>query len=371
MGHHTLIRARGSFHGTSLLVHALALVAVCLCAGYPPASAQTETVAGLPPAYFWQNEARLQGHLATAYSPDGAFSPDSSTLAVVEQHRVVLLGLAGARIRTALSPQIAGISNLQIQSANFISPDTLFLLATGSMREKGRRAAVNTPELAFQWNIQQNALSGKVDAIGAGGGYLPARYFPQIKYLGLYKNSRFELWSPVTGRGGVISLVQLTHPPGVFTFSPDGHWLLLAQIATNSSPNPVVVLLREHRFVTALPGHNGPVLGMAFSRNSQLVVTACADGNVRVFAVDGWKPVATLQGNHGPVHWAEFSPDGNLVASAGEDTTVHIWNASSGKPVQTLQESHEPLLTIGFSPDGRYLAASAGDNVYVWSRTSE
>jgi WD40 repeat protein len=332
-------------------------------------AAQTPTVTGPPPSYFWQNEARIQGHLASTYSPDGAFSPDSSTLAVVEKYRVVLVDLAGGRIRKVLHPEIKGVKNLEIQSANFISPSTLFVLGNGILHKKGRHGTSGTPELAFQWSVPEDSLSGKVDAVGAGAGYLPVRYFPQIRYLGLYKNSTFELWNPATSRAGSISIPQLTHPPQLFTFSPDGHWLLLAQIETNSSPDPVVVLLREHRFVTALTGHRGPVLGMAFSRDSKYVVTACADAKVRIFSVQGWKPVETLSGNQGPVHWAEFSPNARWVASAGEDKTVHIWSVGGGKLLQTLEESREPLLTLGFSPNGQYLAATSEGNVYIWART--
>jgi WD40 repeat protein len=335
-----------------------------------PVRAQTEMVPAPPLTYFWQNSARIQGHLTSTYSPDGAFSPDSSTLAVVEKYRIALIDVADGRILKILHPEIKGLSNLDIQSASFLSPTTLFLLGTGLVRQKGRRGEVNTPELAFQWNISQDALSGKVDAVGRGGGYLPVRYFPQIHYLGLYKNGTFDLWSPVTARAGSVTLPQLTHPPHLFTFSPDGHWLLLAQIETNSSPDPVAVLLRERKFATALAGHRGPVLGMEFSRDSRYVVTASTDQEVRVFAVQDWKLVETLSGNQGPVHWAEFSPEARFVASAGEDKTVRIWSVSTGKPVQTLSESREPLLTVGFSPNGKYLAATSQDNVYVWARTA-
>lgn len=332
--------------------------------------AQTETVPGPTTSYFWQNRARIQGHLALTDSPDGAFSPDSSTIAIAGKSRVVLVDLADGRIRKVLQPQIKGVKNLEIQSASFVSPSNLFVLATGLVHQKGRRGEVNTPELAFQWNIPQDSLSGRIDAIGLGGGYLPVRYFPRIRYVGLYKSSTFDLWSPVTGREGSIRIPQLTHAPLLFTFSPDGHWLLLAQIETSSSPNPLVVLLREHKFVTDLPGHRGPVLGMAVSADSRYVATACADGNVRIFAVEGWKLIGTLSGNRGPVHWAEFSPDATSVASAGEDKTVRLWSVPTGKLVQTLQESREPLLTLGFSPSGEYVAATSQNNVYIWARTS-
>src|SRR5579883_2871395 len=57
----------------------------------------------------------------------------------------------------------------------------------------------------------------------------------------------------------------------LFDFSPDGHWLLLAQIEMNASPDPIVVLLKQHEFVNVLAGHHGVVLGMMFSLDGNKV----------------------------------------------------------------------------------------------------
>jgi hypothetical protein len=350
------------------------LSALCLMACFASwlalraGGSQVETVAGPPAQYTWVHRLRIEGHLAFHYSPDGAFSSDSSTLAVVTGARLALTSLSDARIEKVLRPHIPEISSLDIQSANFVSPERLFVLAGGLLRPPKHGAPTAAPELGFQWDIQQDALFGKVSAIGVGGGFLPVRYFPRLGYLALYKDSTFTVWNPLSGRGGSVKIPQLTHAPHLFAFSPDGHWLLLAQIEMNASPDPIVVLLKEHEFVNVLAGHHGVVLGMMFSRDGNKVATACEDNKVRVYSVPGWNLVETLTGNQGPVHWVEFSPDGNWVASAGEDQTVRIWSVATGKLVQTLTESRQPLLTVAFSPDGQYLAASAANEVQVWAR---
>lgn len=321
------------------------------------------------PHYVWVSHGRVEGHLALQYSPAGAFSPDSSTLAVVNEDKVVLMDLRGAGVRKVLRPHIPDITDLQIQSGNFLSSNIIFLLATGLVHVKGKGAGGPTPLLAFQWDIIQDALAGKADTVGAKGGFAPARYFPQIGYLGLYKESNFDLWNPRDGRGGRITISDLTQTPNLCEFSPDGHWLLLAQIASSSTADPVVVQLKEHRFVDSLRGHQGTVLSMAFARDSKKVVTACEDGKVRIWSVPDWKLLQPLAGHHGPVHWAEFSPDGNWVVSAGEDHTVRIWRAEDGKPEQTLEESQAPVLTVAFSPNGEYIAATSEKTVLLWQRT--
>lgn len=312
----------------------------------------------------------MEGHLALNYSPDGAFSPDGAALAVVEEKRVIVVNLSTGRPQQILRPAIAGIASLNLESANYVAPNRLFMLAHGLEKARGGRGEVSTPELAFQWDTTANSLLGKLDAIGAQGGFLPSRYFPRLKNVALYKAGVFTFWNPVTGLAQRFNLPALTHPAHLFAISPDGEWLILAQIETNASPNPVVISTRQHAFVNVLGGHHGTVLSINFARDGKMVETSCEDGKVRLWSVPEWKLLATLSGNQGPVHWAEFSPDGRYVASAGEDDTARIWAVATGALVQTLEESRQPLLTVAFSPTGQYLAASAENEVHVWSRTA-
>lgn len=329
---------------------------------------QIETVGPSPQGTIWVSHGRVEGHLALRFSPAGAFSPDSSTLATAAEDKIVLMGLLEASVRKVLRPRVGDITDLQVQSANFLDSGHLFVLATGLMHSKGKSQGGPSPLLGFLWDVERDALSGKVNVVGVGGGFGPARYFPQIGYLALYKDSNFVLWNPATGRGPRIDLPVLSRQPNLYEFSPDGHWLLLAQIEAGGTADPVVVRLSEHRFSESLRGHQGTVLGMAFSRDSTRLMTACEDGKVRIWSAPEWKLLHTLTGHQGPVHWAEFSPDGKWVASGGEDHTVRIWSAEDGKLEQTLKESQDPILTVAFSANGDYLAASAEQTVLVWQR---
>ena len=343
-----------------LLVAALLLPAAYL-------GAQVETVESPPAAAQWVSHGRMEGHLALKFSSDGAFSPDASMLAVAAEDKVLLMNLRTDSVQKVLKPRLADIQDLEVHSANFLSPHQLFLLANGVFHVKGKGPAP-TPLLAFQWDIDGDHLEGKLNAVGTKGGFSPARYFPTIGYLVLYKESNFDVWNPLTGRGGPITIPDLTQIPNLYEISPDGDWLLLAQIQTTSGAEPSVVDLKTHKFVDSLRGHEGTVLNMAFSRDAKKVVTACEDGKLRIFSVGDWKLLQTLTGHHGPVHRAEFSPNGKWIASAGEDQTVRVWSAEDGTLLRTLQESQEPLLDVAFSPDSRFLAASSEKQVLTWQR---
>ncbi len=329
--------------------------------------AQVESVESPPTAALWVGHGHMEGHLALKYSSDGAFSPDSSLLAVAADDKVLVMNLRTNEVHKVLKPRLPDIQDLEIHSANFLSPHQLFLLANGVFHVKGKGVSP-TPLLAFLWDIDGDHLEGKLDAVGTKGGFSPARYFPMIGYLALYKDSNFDLWNPRTGQAGRITIPDLTHVPNLYDLSPDGRWMLLGQIQTSSSADPTVVELKTHQFVDALRGHEGTLLSMAFSRDAKKVVTACEDGKVRVFSVGDWKLLETLAGHHGPVHRAEFSPNGKWIASAGEDHTVRVWSAEDGTLLQTLQESQQPLLDVAFSSDSRFIAASSEDLVLTWQR---
>ena len=350
------------------------LVGLCfsLCLGgwvVPTLRAQAESVESTEaPHYFWVSNGRVEGHLALNHSPSGAFSPDSSTLAAEHGDKVALMQLANGEVRKVLRPHLEDITDLDVESADFLSPTRLFLLAVGLIREKGSKGVPpRTPLLGFQWYIDQDSLFEKLNAIGNHPGIGPIFYFPQIRHLGIYTPKQFEFWNPESHRGGDVSVPELTRKPNLFAVSPDGHWLLAAQIESSSTPDPVVVELREHKIVDSLRGHQATVLSISFARDSSRVVTACEDGKVRIWSVPDWKLLQTLSGHQGPVHWAEFSPNGNWVVSGSEDRTVRIWSAG-GKLEQTLEESQAPILTVAFSPNGEYIAASSEQNVLVWKR---
>ena len=93
---------------------------------------QVESIEGSSPASFtWVSHGRVEGHLALHYSPEAAFSPDSATLAVVGESKLVLMGLRGATVVKPLRPHLPGLTDLDIQSANYLSSTRILLFATG------------------------------------------------------------------------------------------------------------------------------------------------------------------------------------------------------------------------------------------------
>jgi WD40 repeat protein len=83
----------------------------------------------------------------------------------------------------------------------------------------------------------------------------------------------------------------------------------------------------ERKFDTAMRGHGGPVLALAFPPGFKLLASAGWDGSVIL-----WDPVQeaerlTLHGHKGAVTSLAFTEDQRLLASAGHDGTVRLWRA--------------------------------------------
>jgi WD40 repeat protein len=113
--------------------------------------------------------------------------------------------------------------------------------------------------------------------------------------------------------------------------------------------------------------HAGPVNAVAADPNGEQIVTAGADGIVKVWDQNGLLKLQ-FRGHTGAVRAVVFSPDGRFVASGGDDTSVQVWNVATGQVISRYNGHSAPVTSIAFSPTGDLIASASQDaTVHIWA----
>jgi len=169
---------------------------------------------------------------------------------------------------------------------------------------------------------------------------------------------------------------------------------------------------QAHLALKTLRGHLGVVTAVAFSPDSQRVVTGSWDTPAKVWEANSGREMLTLKGHSSNVQAVAFSPDGKKIVTGSYDKMAKLWDATSGRELLTLKgpqrlgplrglfpgrptDSHwrqfnrhqswdakggHELLNLNgqgeggwylaFSPDGRRIVTNCDNAAVVWTAAS-
>ncbi len=174
------------------------------------------------------------------------------------------------------------------------------------------------------------------------------------------ENRTIRLWDSATG----AERKTLPGPIGsihAVAFSPDDEYL----VSAGADGSVRVWSLETCEALFSLKEHNSPLLALALSPDGTRIAAGGEDRTISIW--DTGRLVHTLEGHTNFVMGLAFSPDGRRLASAGADQTVRIWDATSGGALLTLGGAQDRVHAVAFSPDGKSLAAASADGqVRVW-----
>jgi WD40 repeat protein/energy-coupling factor transporter ATP-binding protein EcfA2 len=151
-------------------------------------------------------------------------------------------------------------------------------------------------------------------------------------------------------------------------FSPDGNTIISA-----SADGTIKLWSSKGKFIRDLLGHKGIVWSARFSPDGQTIASGSSDKNVKIWSKDG-RILKTLVGHTDSVYDVSFSPDNQIVASASRDGTIKIWNVRTGRLIQNINSN--PLLEqnyrvygVDFDPSNNSKIASTGyldGSINIW-----
>jgi RNA polymerase sigma factor (sigma-70 family) len=340
----------------------------------------------LPPqALLRLGSTRLRGESssAVAYSPDGK-----------------LLASGGFARRIRLWDPKTG---KEVRS--FVGPERgLWALAFSA--DSKLLAGAGLGKMVYLWDPATGKEIGRLE--GFADDVHALAFSPKEDLLLTGDVQSVKLWR-VPGSKLLHTLVAKGANAIAVAFAPDGQTVI-----ADCDHKAVRVWDTAGKPVHDLTGHVGPIAGMAFSRDSKLLLTvgpqetrvwdvatgkkldgfgrAKGTGSCAAFSPDGkvlalggadqrvhlwdWKArKEILQTRRHPdrIRWLAFAPDGQTLASVGDASPIHLWDPSNGQPKIALVGHQERLLSVAYTPDGRMIVTCAWDSTArVWdARTGQ
>jgi WD40 repeat protein len=113
-----------------------------------------------------------------------------------------------------------------------------------------------------------------------------------------------------------------------------------------------------------LSGHTDQVLSVAVSPDGALIASGSAalDTTIRLWDAATGESRGILAGHTTAVRAVAFSPDSKLLLSTGDDGTVRLWDVEGRKPIATLQSHAQGYgYGVAFSPNSQWLVSVGND----------
>ena len=111
--------------------------------------------------------------------------------------------------------------------------------------------------------------------------------------------------------------------------------------------------------VIQLKGHSGTITGIAFAGDGKWIVSAGADGTIKVWGTASRALVRTLELDAGPA--TAIATEGRRAVTGHRDGSVVLWDLETGDKLASYKRSDASIWSVAFTGDPERFAASSHD----------
>jgi WD40 repeat protein len=183
---------------------------------------------------------------------------------------------------------------------------------------------------------------------------------------------RLELQEALKLKEGMTAIVEATRPEAP-QLVLSGHLGTVNCVAVSKGKKPVIVSGSDDETLRGWDAATGEKLWRVSSLRSavrsvactppasshNLACFGCADGSVRVLDLDhpDQTPREMAERHRGPVLGVAFRPDGEIVATCGDDRLIRLWKTETGELLRTLSNHSGPVTSVQFATADRLVSA--------------
>ncbi|KAJ4855762.1 WD domain, g-beta repeat domain-containing protein [Trichoderma breve] len=170
-----------------------------------------------------------------------------------------------------------------------------------------------------------------------------------------------KLWDITTGH--CVATLQTDGYISQITFAPNSQ-----QLASVSGYITKLWDITTGRCTAELDCNRESILSIAFSPNSQELVSTLSDHTIKLWDLSTGNCTATLPSEERVygISAITVSPNGQLLASAYGDYTVKIWDMTTHDCIMKLEGHSFWVSAMTFAPNGQLVSASGDDTIKFW-----
>jgi WD40 repeat protein/energy-coupling factor transporter ATP-binding protein EcfA2 len=179
-----------------------------------------------------------------------------------------------------------------------------------------------------------------------------------------FSGKRLTSWqlNPSTGKWSEDPLITTNENIAAVSFSLNSQTLA---IALDRQAGVQLYKKNNHNFIKDrlldIPDY---IDCLKFTPDGNKIVTANADGTVKIWAVTGQPQPLLLQPSEKTLTVA-ISPDGESIATGSDRGNIQLWNIQ-GKLLYSVKYNDRKVKDLSFSPDSKILASTKEQEIEIW-----